>query len=296
MNTLLPLSSKPLLNLSARQPKTNPQIGSFTWAGVVTADMPKHSVVDMLISKNEMLWQQRACDLAPKNLSQTVESLYIFHGGNPWTLKPKKTLLNVNVFESNPDSLGRSVKLEYVGFNNFGATFSDEAQTYNPAAEFELVGWLFQSIDGVIEELADNEAYLEANDDQYAKIRKDLQNWFAASVDDLARILDISPTTVVNLSKPGRSVRTKTVRKLRGMHGLLSELQRAIGQQAALSWSQSVGRRMLLAGDMQGFEQFVNTRIFPTADRKLTLKMPANVDETDLVLAKQPYVGRASRF
>jgi hypothetical protein len=127
-------------------------------------------------------------------------------------------------------------------------------------------------------------------------MRRDLQTWFAASVDDLAQLLGVSPTTIVNLSKPGRVVRTKTIRKLRSTHGLLNELQRAIGQPAALLWARTVGRRMLMDGDTIGFEQFVNSRIFPTIDRRPQIKIPANVDETDLILAEQPYVGRASQL
>jgi len=128
------------------------------------------------------------------------------------------------------------------------------------------------------------------------RLRADLQSWFGASVDELAVLLDLSPTTIVNLSKPGRSVRPKTVRKMRAIHGLLRELQRVLGPMAALAWARTSGRRLLEDGDLTAFEQFVNARIFPTVKRKLSGKAHFGSDDAELVLKEGAAIGEASRF
>ncbi len=296
MNMLSPIPSEPRSSIPTRRPEISSQAGAFESPNRLNPELWKQSTASFLNQQGVRSLSE--FDVDSHNLGQTAESLSMaLNGGNPWTLRPTKKQSNVNVSQLYFDSLEQSLRLDYLGSSNLGATRIGDAEIYDySAAEFELVGWLFHSIDDVANGLPEHVDYVQSDDDQYASIRKDLQEWFAASVDDLARILDISPTTIVNLSKPGRSVRTKTVRKLRGMHGLLSELQRVIGQTAALSWARSVGRRMLLDGDMEGFEQFVNSRLFPTVDRQSRIKVSANVDETELVLAKNSYVGRVSRL
>lgn len=100
-------------------------------------------------------------------------------------------------------------------------------------------------------------------DSRLSRIRLDLQSWLNASVDDLAMLLRLSPTTIINFSKPDRTVRPKTARKMVVVHSLILELQRVIGTESALAWTQTVGRRLLLDGDLTTFEQFVSSAIFP---------------------------------
>jgi len=127
-------------------------------------------------------------------------------------------------------------------------------------------------------------------------VRADLQAWFAVSVDDLALMLDLSPTTIVNLGKPGRTVRARTARKIRSVHGLVKELQRVMGAQSALAWARTVGRRLLVDGDLMSFEQFVSTHIFPTASDLYRGTARFGSDDAELVTKERAPVGRASRL
>jgi hypothetical protein len=127
-------------------------------------------------------------------------------------------------------------------------------------------------------------------------VRFELQDWLEASIDDLALMLDLSPTTLVNLSKPGRTVRPKTVRKMVAMHGLLRELQNVLGSNAALTWSRTFGRRMLLDGRLLDFEQYISTHIFADdATRKTPLLQKWDASPSLNVTSIAP-VGRPSRI
>jgi hypothetical protein len=95
------------------------------------------------------------------------------------------------------------------------------------------------------------------------RIRSELQTWLDASIDDLAILLELSPTTLINATKPGRTARPKTIRKMMVVHGLLRELQRVLGAHAALTWARTGGRRLLADGKLSDFEQYISTHIFP---------------------------------
>jgi len=127
-------------------------------------------------------------------------------------------------------------------------------------------------------------------------VRAELQKWLEASLDDLAVMLDLSPTTLVNLAKPGRTVRPKTVRKMVSMHGLLRELQRALGSNAALTWSRTVGRRLLIDGKLLDFEQYISTHIFVDDTTRKTPLTQSWGDGPELNLKSIAPIGRPSRI
>jgi len=103
---------------------------------------------------------------------------------------------------------------------------------------------------------------------QFAQVRMQLQEWFGVSVDELAELLSLSPTTIVNLTKPGHVIRPKTVRKMMIVFGLLKEFQRIMGHQTALTWARTIGYRLLIEGNLRDFEQFISTHIFPTLEKQ----------------------------
>lgn len=160
-------------------------------------------------------------------------------------------------------------------------------------AEFDVTYFENFPFDEVLETLITPLGSPQASLD---RTRAELQAWLGASIDDLALLLDLSPTTLINLSKPGRSVRAKTVRKMAAVHGLLKELQRVVGTPAALTWARSSGRRLLADGDLAAFEQFVNTRIFPT--KLLRPKGAAHFGDEDaeLLVKQLPPAGKPARF
>lgn len=137
---------------------------------------------------------------------------------------------------------------------------------------------------------------MAGSNSRYLKVKSDLQDWFGVSVDELAALLDLSPTTVVNLTKPGRVVRPKTVRKMMIVYGLLSEFQRVMGQQTALTWARTVGYRLLSDGDLQEFEQFISTHIFPTLERKPRGESAFGSDAAELSMKPSAAIGRPSRI
>ena len=128
------------------------------------------------------------------------------------------------------------------------------------------------------------------------RARLELQNWLDSSVDDLADILGLSPTTLINISKPGWTVRPKTVRKMMSVHGLVRELQRALGVHAALTWTRTIGRRLLADGRLLDFEQYVSTHVFPTAPSKRQMLDQFIADDGELELKPSSPIGRPSRI
>jgi hypothetical protein len=127
-------------------------------------------------------------------------------------------------------------------------------------------------------------------------VRSELQQWLEVSLDDLAFMLDLSPTTLVNLTKPGRTVRPKTARKVVALHGLLRELQRALGSNAALTWSRTVGRRLLMDRRVLDFEQYISTHIFADDFSRKTPLAQTWDDSPSLTVKSIAPVGRPSRI
>ena len=127
-------------------------------------------------------------------------------------------------------------------------------------------------------------------------LRYDLQTWLEASIDELSLMLELSPTTLVNLVKPGRVVRLKTIRKMTVVHGLLRELQRALGSAAALTWTRTVGRRLLADGKLWEFEQFISTHIFADETTRQTDVKKYWGNDFDLDLKRLTPAGRPSRI
>jgi hypothetical protein len=162
-------------------------------------------------------------------------------------------------------------------------------------AEFGLEFWE-QNRDGNIFELtASNGADNHNERSRFDQIRSDLQMWLEVSVDELARLLDLSPTTIINMTKPGRNVRPRTARKLLVVHGLVRELQRTIGAAPALTWTRTTGRRLLAEGRLIEFEQFVSTHIFPAASQGQDA-VQFGRDDIELATKELRPVGKSSRF
>lgn len=137
---------------------------------------------------------------------------------------------------------------------------------------------------------------ISAPQERFSRIRNELQSWLDVSVDELAKLLELSPTTVVNLTKPGREVRPKTVRKMMVVYGLLAEFQRVMGSQKALTWARTVGYRLLAAGDLQEFEQYISTHIFPTLERTPRGAATFGDNEAELAMRPSAVIGRPSRI
>ncbi len=165
------------------------------------------------------------------------------------------------------------------------------------SAEFDVVYWENSPagafVDTPIQTVAGDRDRVHSRMEQ---VRADLQVWLAASVDDLAMLLDLSPTTIINLSKPGRNVRPKTVRKMLAVHGLVRELQRVLGEPAALAWTRSAGRRLLSEGRLYEFEQFISTHIFPTTLPGSGGSVYFGSADAELATKEQKPVGRADRL
>lgn len=127
------------------------------------------------------------------------------------------------------------------------------------------------------------------------RIRSELQTWLDASIDDLATLLELSPTTLINATKPGRTARPKTVRKMMVVHGLLRELQRVLGAHAALTWARTGGRRLLADGKLSDFEQYISTHIFPEPLHGSTRLRSFGDHDAELDLIPLQPIGRPSR-
>jgi len=165
------------------------------------------------------------------------------------------------------------------------------------AAKFDVI-WLDNSpaaASNIEDQIASTEQINDATL-RFQQVRAQLQDWLGASVDELAELLDLSPTTIVNLTKPGRNIRPKTVRKMMAVYGLLSEFQRVVGMESALAWARTTGRRLLADGRLSDFEQFLSTRIFPIPHRAFMGAAKFGDNDAELVTKPGPAVGRPSRI
>jgi len=164
------------------------------------------------------------------------------------------------------------------------------------SAEFTITNWdCDASIEAGTWNLVDA-SMAEASNARYLRVRSHLQDWLGVSIDELASLLDLSPTTIVNLTKPGRLVRPKTVRKMMIVYGLLSEFQRTIGRQTALTWARTVGYRLLAERDLNTFEQYISTHIFPSVERRPRGESVFGGDDAELALKPAASIGRPSRI
>jgi hypothetical protein len=137
---------------------------------------------------------------------------------------------------------------------------------------------------------------MSAEQTRFSKVKSQLQEWFGVSVDELAALLDLSPTTIINLTKRGRGVHPKTLRKMMAVYGLLAELQKVVGRQTALTWARTVGYRLLSGGDFEQFEKYISNHIFPTVSRAPSGAATFGDSDVELVMKASAAVGRPSRL
>lgn len=209
----------------------------------------------------------------------------------PWSSFGRATMLGL----LNADALSAANSYEIDGL--FAKSLEAPITLDSALAEFEITLW---------ESFASNVYFVDVDarplsipqpGSPLQLIRSELQTWLDASIDDLAVLLDLSPTTLVNATKLGRIARPKTVRKLMVVHGLLRELQRVLGVHAALTWARTSGRRLLADGKLSDFEQYVSTHIFPDALNRRAASPPTFGDhEAELDLVPTSPVGRPSRI
>jgi hypothetical protein len=168
-----------------------------------------------------------------------------------------------------------------------------ERGTCDPAI-FHVTYW--ESLkSGFIDEPLEAPRQTSNYDEDLRKIRTDLQAWLGVSVDELARLVNLSPATVVNLGR-GRRARPKTARKVLAVHGLLRELQSAIGTSAALAWCRTTGRRLLEEGRQSEFEMLISIRLFPAPRRTARATSSFGDFDADFPMKLAPPIGRPSRL
>ncbi len=185
----------------------------------------------------------------------------------------------------------------FLDFEHFAARPLEPSKTLDDAlAEFKITLWESLASNLYFGDSPAQRLSLPAPASPLQLIRSELQTWFDASIDDLAMLLDLSPTTLVNAMKPGRTTRPKTVRKMMVVHGLLRELQRVLGVHAALTWARTGGRRLLADGKLSEFEQYISTHIFPEPLRGSIRSRSFGDHDAELDLMPLQPVGRPSRI
>jgi plasmid maintenance system antidote protein VapI len=184
----------------------------------------------------------------------------------------------------------------YLDASSQGLEFAFWAMEGCGAAGLKITHWDYDATPNAGDWVEFDATVFSSPQERFSMVRKQLQSWLDVSVDELAKLLDLSPTTVVNLTKPGRDVRPKTVRKMMVVYGLLNEFQRVMGSQKALTWARTVGYRLLVAGDLREFEQYISTHIFPTLERRPRGATTFGDNEAELVMKPSAAVGRPSRI
>lgn len=221
----------------------------------------------------------------------------IVYAGDPPQSSAKLTFSVIGSLASSVDLIPADLKLRaYAEAYKEGREFPFWAVQGCMDADFTVTYWDFISdpqqgpwdqIDATI---------LAGPNARYDNIKMRLQQWFGVSVDELASLLSLSPTTLINLAKPSHVVRPKTVRKMMIVYGLLNELVRVVGAESALTWARTIGYRLLSEGNLGDFERFVSTRIFPTLDRVPRDSRVFGDNDVELDLKPAQPIGRPSRI
>jgi hypothetical protein len=98
-----------------------------------------------------------------------------------------------------------------------------------------------------------------------ARVRDDLQDWFSASITDMAKLLGMSYATFANIAKVTRAPRAGSLRKILSVHGRAKELRKMWGAQRAEAWLKTIGRETLTRA-LRDFEITIDRILFATAE------------------------------
>ncbi len=90
-----------------------------------------------------------------------------------------------------------------------------------------------------------------SREDYWGKIRSSLQRWLGLSLEDLAKLLDLSKATIVYINAPDRKVRPMTANKVLNLYGTVVPMVEAKGEEYTRAWFAATGRAALDRGTVQ---------------------------------------------